>query len=312
MQKLTNRDIERIVKKWKKGKQISEIANYFGVSRQWVHHLLNRYKQSGMIPVLHKPGRKPKGIAEETRFLSIQFFSRNLESQGNPGCRFLLFQVLSCHQCSSLQYPFSRTTLRVGASDARTRTGSVSRQMFGNEPAHNKILPDIFSTVSDRDFRGISSFNVKNEHFIKDAPLRDALMATNGHDLSRLPEIPLSIVPEMKRFEIRLGLVDIILQLFDEKSPGKTPYQMCEEGLERLFEHIPSNARQSLVKRIAQEMENLKNTELSGYIEFKDGIYRATSKFKQYPKSRQAIAMRLQDWAYSRQIMITDYIEREN
>ena len=69
MQKLTNRDIEWIVKQWKKGKQISEIANYFGVSWQWVHHLLNRYKQSGMIPVLHKSGRKPKGIAEETRFL---------------------------------------------------------------------------------------------------------------------------------------------------------------------------------------------------------------------------------------------------
>lgn len=32
------------------------------MSRQWVHHIINRYKQSGTIPVLFKPGRKTKGI----------------------------------------------------------------------------------------------------------------------------------------------------------------------------------------------------------------------------------------------------------
>ena len=34
VQKLTNRDIERIIKQWQKKKPIPEIAKYFGVSRQ--------------------------------------------------------------------------------------------------------------------------------------------------------------------------------------------------------------------------------------------------------------------------------------
>ena len=74
VQKLKNRDIERIIKQWKRRKPIPEIANYFGVSRQWVYHIINRYKQSGTIPILHKPGRKPKGIPEEIRYLVLQSF----------------------------------------------------------------------------------------------------------------------------------------------------------------------------------------------------------------------------------------------
>ena len=74
MQKLTNRDIERIVKQWHKKKPISEIANYFGVSRQWIHHIIKRYSQSGIIPVLHRPGRKSKDIHEETQFLILESY----------------------------------------------------------------------------------------------------------------------------------------------------------------------------------------------------------------------------------------------
>lgn len=74
MQKLTNRDIERIVKQWQKKKPIPEIAKYFGVSRQWIHHIIKRYNQSGIIPVLHRPGRKLKDLHEETRFLILESF----------------------------------------------------------------------------------------------------------------------------------------------------------------------------------------------------------------------------------------------
>jgi transposase len=66
VQKLTNRDIERIVKQWHKKKSLPEIANYFGVSRQWIHHIIKRFTPSGIIPVLHFPGRKSKYLHEET------------------------------------------------------------------------------------------------------------------------------------------------------------------------------------------------------------------------------------------------------
>lgn len=74
MQKLTNRDIERIVKQWHNKKPIPEIASYFGVSRQWIHHIIKRYNQSGIIPILHRPGRKLKDLHEETRFLILESF----------------------------------------------------------------------------------------------------------------------------------------------------------------------------------------------------------------------------------------------
>lgn len=74
MQKLTKRDIERIVKQWLKNKPIPEIANYFGVSRQWIHPIIKHSTQSGIIPVLHRPRRKSKDIHEEIRFLIVESF----------------------------------------------------------------------------------------------------------------------------------------------------------------------------------------------------------------------------------------------
>ena len=151
------------------------------------------------------------------------------------------------------------------------------------------------------------TFDVKQEQFIQDASLCTALTAMRGQSMKRLPEIPFSLVPEMKHFEIRRGLIDIVLQLFDAKSPGKTPMQICEDGLERLFEVTTANARQALIDKIKPEMDVLMRSELAGYLEFKDGKYRATEKFKEYPKTRQAIAAKLQEWANPTQRTIADF-----
>jgi len=169
-----------------------------------------------------------------------------------------------------------------------------SRLCFNNDGDHCQMV------VKD-------SFDVRNEQFIYDPALRTALIDTKGKDMKRLPEIPFSLVPEMKNFEIRRGLVDIVLQLFDAKSEGKTPYQMCEEGLERLFPLVPANAKQSLMDKIKQEMDVLMTTELSGYLELRDGKYSSTEKFKQYPKTRQVIVQKLKEWANPSQRTMADF-----
>jgi len=169
-----------------------------------------------------------------------------------------------------------------------------SRLCFNNDGDHCQMV------VKD-------SFDVRNDRFINDAALRTAIINTKGKDMKRLPEIPFSLVPEMKNFEIRRGLVDIVLQLFDTKSEGKTPYQMCEEGLERLFPLIPANAKQSLMDKIKQEMDVLMTTELSGYLELRDGKYCSTAKFKQYPKTRQVIVLKLKEWANPSQRTMADF-----
>ena len=66
MRKLTNKDIARIVKQWLKGKPITKIAEFFQVTRQRVHQIIKKFRETGEIPFLRKPGRKPKEIDEET------------------------------------------------------------------------------------------------------------------------------------------------------------------------------------------------------------------------------------------------------
>jgi hypothetical protein len=159
-----------------------------------------------------------------------------------------------------------------------------SRLKFNNDAGHCQIV------VRD-------VFDVKEEQFILDRQLRDSLVGMRGQNISRLPEIPFSLVPEMQHYEIRRGLVDIVLQLFNPNSQGKNPMQVCEDGLERLFDRTTSTTKQSLIDRIKREMESLMNGELAGYLEFKDGKYQTTKKFKDYPKTRQAIAVKLRNWA---------------
>jgi hypothetical protein len=83
--------------------------------------------------------------------------------------------------------------------------------------------------------------------------------------------------------------------------------QICEDGLERLFEVTTATTRHSLIDKIKPELEVLMRTELVGYLEFKDGKYRATAKFKEYPKTRQAIAAKLQEWANPTQRTVEDF-----
>ena len=189
--------------------------------------------------------------------------------------------------------PRSLSTYGCHAYDAPPDT-ICSRPDFNNDGDHCEIV------VKD-------SFNVKKDQFIAENSLRDALINMKGKDLKRLPEIPFSLVPEMKHYEIRRGIVDIILQLFDGRSDGKTAFQMCEKGLERIFELIPASSKKSLTDKITNEMETLLEKELTGYLELREGKYYATDKFKQYPKSRMYVALKLKEWADSSQKTFQDF-----
>jgi transposase len=68
VQKLSNRDIERIIKQWKKGKQISKIANYFGITRQRLYKLIKEYTNSGTFPILRKQDERGKKSQKRLEF----------------------------------------------------------------------------------------------------------------------------------------------------------------------------------------------------------------------------------------------------
>lgn len=166
------------------------------------------------------------------------------------------------------------------------------------------IISSRLSSVHDGDVCQIfvkDCFDLKNEQFLTDNLLKNALVILKGHNLNKLPEIPISLVPEMDGFEIRHGLIDIVMQLFDPNCQGKTDYEMCEEGMERLFEKTGQNHKTSLMHKINREMDNLIKNHLSGYLEYKNDKYQSTSKFKRHPASMQYVSGKLQEWANPKQ-----------
>jgi hypothetical protein len=175
---------------------------------------------------------------------------------------------------------------------------------YGLHPHENK--PDIMSSrlthIDDGSYCQIlvnDFLALKNEENLGNQYLKDELIKAKGIDLRKLPEIPITLVPEMVKYhlEIRRGLIEIIMQLFAPDSIGKTPVQMVEEGLDKLSDKIGVTEKHNLIERVKSEMDVLMGDNLSGYIEFKDNTYRATDKFKQHHKTLENIASKLKEWA---------------
>jgi hypothetical protein len=70
--KLSNRDIQRIIRQWVTEKPFVEIARYFPISRQRVYPLINQYREAGKYPFLLQSGRKPQLIDERMEKMIIE------------------------------------------------------------------------------------------------------------------------------------------------------------------------------------------------------------------------------------------------
>ena len=143
-------------------------------------------------------------------------------------------------------------------------------------------------------------FDIYNEESLDNQQLKSELIKAKeiNLDLRRLPNIPVTLVPEMKNEgEIRRGLIDIIMQIFEPNSDGKTAIQLVDEGLERLATKVGVTEKRSLMVKVNREMDVLIQIHLSGYLEFKENTYKATEKFKQHHKTMGYIALKLKEWA---------------
>ncbi|CAD6493055.1 MAG: hypothetical protein DIAAKJNI_00438 [Candidatus Argoarchaeum ethanivorans] len=167
--------------------------------------------------------------------------------------------------------------------------------------------PDVMTSrlsdnVNDGSYCQITVDNIlkiEKEDYLHNQRLKDELIKAEGTDLRRLPEIPIAIIPEMagKWQEIRRGLIEIVMQIFDPNSDGKTPVQLVDDGLERLSNKIRPAVRSQLISKVINAMEDLIQNHLSEYLELKDGRYIATKKFKTHHKTMEFIALRLKEWA---------------
>lgn len=159
-----------------------------------------------------------------------------------------------------------------------------SRLSFVDDGPHCQIL------VRDK-------LKVEKEDYVTNQHLKEALVKAKGIDLTRLPEVPITLLPEMKSGEICRGLIDGVMQVFEPDSSGMSSAQLVEEGLERLYDKIGLRERHALMKKVEHAMETLIAKHLPEYLEYKDNIYRATEKWKEHHKTMGYIASKLKEWA---------------
>jgi len=152
-----------------------------------------------------------------------------------------------------------------------------------------------------------SQLIIQNVDKIQNLKLRDCLLALQNIDLSRLPTIPVSLVPESKHLEIRKGIVDIMMLLFDEKCEGFTSEEIARKALDKLEARTPDKKITELANKIDRELQIAVKEHLKGYIEFKKNRYNAGKKFWKYPVSRQKITKLLLEWANEPQAKLDNW-----
>jgi hypothetical protein len=67
--------------------------------------------------------------------------------------------------------------------------------------------------------------------------------------------------------------------------------------LERLSDRIGVTEISRLKDKVSNVMDDLMRNPLHGYLELKEGKYRATERFKQHHKTMGYITSKLRDWA---------------
>ncbi len=145
------------------------------------------------------------------------------------------------------------------------------------------------------------SLQFQDESCIKNERLRSALLEANGMELYKLPSISITIVPEMasKSGELRRGIYNIVMQLFDEKCDGKTVEQIAQEGLDKIANCVSITDRKGLEKSIRTQMDVLVKKYLPEYIEFDEegGVYKTKDKKALRPNTMGLINRKLKEWS---------------
>jgi putative transposase len=73
MAKLNEKKVKWIIREMEKGEPVSRIASIQKVTRQWVNELYRRYRETGKIPVLGKPGRPASPPSEDVVDLVLRY-----------------------------------------------------------------------------------------------------------------------------------------------------------------------------------------------------------------------------------------------
>ncbi len=170
------------------------------------------------------------------------------------------------------------------------------------------VLSSRLSYLDDGPFCQIqvdSVLEVHKEERIDDELLRKKLVSARGLILRRLPEIPITLLPESKSPEIRRGLVDQVLQLFDPNSKGKKPEDFVREGLERLYSRVGPRKVNQLEENVRKELDDLVKNYLPQNLRIVDGTYTVVEDYKQHHKTTESIAKSVKKWVDAKRLSIS-------
>ncbi|ADN35245.1 hypothetical protein Mpet_0471 [Methanolacinia petrolearia DSM 11571] len=184
--------------------------------------------------------------------------------------------------------------------------------IYGLKP--HKTTPEILTSrieyIDDKECCQIivkEKLEVCKLNLLDYSALIDALTTSKGDDLSKLPAIPITLVPESKKLEIRRGISDIVMMLFKPGSEGLTSRQMVELSLERISEKTGEKQKKDLAKKIEIEMELLIGRFLKGYIKLDSGKYISTTDSVKSVQRREYIESRIEEWASSEQSNLSNF-----
>jgi putative transposase len=76
VRKLTNKKIRWIIKQLEKGTAVKEIAAVMRVTPRRIYQLKKQYEETGNIPELKQPGRKPKQIDSDTEKIVLEAYQK--------------------------------------------------------------------------------------------------------------------------------------------------------------------------------------------------------------------------------------------
>ncbi|MEA5036868.1 hypothetical protein SDC9_34970 [bioreactor metagenome] len=144
-------------------------------------------------------------------------------------------------------------------------------------------------------------FYLKADENLSDPLLKENLINTCGQSLNKLPEIKVSLLPEMKAGEIRYGLSGIITKIFQPENPGYTSKELADIGLDEFVNKFSPNSRKTLADKITNQMNALVEKYLPDYIECENRKYRAkmvgrNSLISSSPQSRKAVDDGIRKW----------------
>ncbi len=145
--------------------------------------------------------------------------------------------------------------------------------------------------------------------FLTDINLQEALRRSENVDIRNMPDIPITIIPELSDSELKISLCGHVMQLFCPECTPKTAIDIVADGLERLVDFIPITARKQLDRKVEKELDYLVATHLKNYLEKNGDQYQARGEISDHFQVRHKVNTILKQWCSEKRMPTLDDFE---